>query len=266
MNVITGRRPGLVPLLFVQGRVIGALILRELMTRFGRRGGGFIWIFIEPVLFIAIIGGFRYIWRGGVRHDFHPVVFAFVSLLPFMMFRHILARAADAVHANRSLLYHRQVTALDVIFARNILEVGVTVTIAMIGLALCGIYLGEWPDNALMWWFSLLLSALLANGLGLLIGAIGAISSVTRLIVRPLMLMLMPISGAMWTLQDLPAQFREVALWIPMVSIHEAMREAQFGHRIVSYYDLGYVGIWILGTTLVGLAAVRAVRRFLDRD
>jgi len=266
VSVTAGRPPGLAGLLSVQIRVIGALILRELMTRFGRRGGGFIWIFIEPLLFIAMIGTFRYIWRGGVRHDFHPVVFAFASLVPFMMFRHILARAADAVNANRSLLYHRQVTALDVILARNVLEVGVTVTIAIVGLALCGIYLGEWPDNPLLWGFALLLSALLANGIGLLIGAIGSISSFTRLMVRPLMLMMMPLSGAMWMLQDLPPDFREGVLWIPMVSIHEAMREAQFGHRIVSYYDLGYVLVWIIGTTLVGLAAVRAVRRFLNRD
>jgi capsular polysaccharide transport system permease protein len=77
---------------------------------------------------------------------------------------------------------------------------------------------------------------------------------------------MMPISGAMWMLQDLPPDVREGVLWIPMVSIHEAMREAQFGHRIVSYYDLGYVLLWIIGTTLVGLAAVRAVRRFLNRD
>jgi capsular polysaccharide transport system permease protein len=266
VSVTAGRQPGLVSLLFIQGRVIGALILRELMTRFGRRGGGFIWIFVEPLLFIALIGTFRYIWRGGVRHDFNPVVFAFVSLVPFLMFRHIVARAADAVNANKSLLFHRQVTALDVILARNVLEVGVTLAIALLGLALCGIYLGDWPDNPLLWGFALLLSALLANGLGLIIGAIGAISRITRLMVRPLMMMLMPLSGAMWMLQDLPPDFREGALWIPMVSLHEAMREAHFGHRVVSYYDLGYVGLWIIGTTLVGLAAIRAVRRFLDRD
>jgi ABC-type polysaccharide/polyol phosphate export permease len=44
-----------------------------------------------------------------------------------------------------------------------------------------------------------------------------------------------------------------------MVSLHEAMRDAQFGSRIVSYHDLGYVLWWALGATLVGLAAVRAV-------
>lgn len=266
MSVTAARRPGLVALLFVQGRVIGALILRELMTRFGRRGGGFIWVFIEPVIFIALITSFRLIWHGGVRHDFHPVVFVVASLLPFLMFRHIVARAADAVNANRNLLYHRQVTALDVMLARNVLEVGVTVTIALVALVLCGIYFGEWPDNPLFWGFALLLSALLANGIGLLIGAIGALSNFARLLVRPMIIILLPISGAMWMLQDLPPAFREGALWIPMVSIHEAMREAQFGHRIVSYYDLGYVCFWILGTTLVGLAAVRAVRRFLDRE
>ena len=265
MSVTTRASPGLLPLLRIQAQVIGAMILRELMTRFGRRGGGFIWIFVEPVAFMLVIGGFRYVWRGGFRHDLPILVWAFASLLPFLMFRYIVMRAVDAVDANRSLLYHRRVTVLDVVLARNILEVGVTVTIALVGLTFCGIYFNEWPANPLLWAYALLLSALLANGFGLLLGAIGGISSFTRRLVRPVVLILMPISGAMWMLQDMPADFRAGALWIPMVSIHEAMREAQFGHRVVSYYDLGYVFLWVVGTTLLGLAGVRAVRRLLNR-
>jgi capsular polysaccharide transport system permease protein len=266
VSITTGQPPGLLALLRVQGRVIAALILRELMTRFGRRGGGFIWIFIEPAAFMLVIGGLRYLWRGNARHDLPILVFAFASMLPFLMFRRILMRATDAVNANRSLLYHRQVTVLDVVLARNVLEIGVTVTIALIGLTLCGIYLGEWPDNPVLWIVALVLSALLANGLGLLLGALGAISAFSRFLVRPIVIMLMPISGAMWMLQDTTPDFRAGALWIPMVSLHEAMREAQFGPRVQSYYDLGYVCLWVLGTTLLGLVAVKAVRRMLDRD
>ncbi|MFN5779339.1 MAG: capsule polysaccharide export ABC transporter permease, partial [Novosphingobium sp.] len=35
----------------VQRRVIGALLLREMLTRYGRNNIGFLWLFVEPMLF-----------------------------------------------------------------------------------------------------------------------------------------------------------------------------------------------------------------------
>ena len=37
----------------VQKRVIGALFMREFMTRWGRRNFGFAWLFAEPLVFAA---------------------------------------------------------------------------------------------------------------------------------------------------------------------------------------------------------------------
>ena len=34
-----------------QGRIIGALMMREIVTRFGREGFGFLWLIGEPLLF-----------------------------------------------------------------------------------------------------------------------------------------------------------------------------------------------------------------------
>jgi capsular polysaccharide transport system permease protein len=260
VSLAAQRTPSLLPLLRIQGRVIGALILREMIARFGRRGGGFLWLFLEPLLFMALIGGFRFvIFHETLRHDIPIVVFAFVSLLPFLMFRHILSQSVGAVVQNSGLLYHRQVTVLDVLLARNLLEVSVTVALALVGLVLCGLYLGEWPADPLLFAVALLMSALLANGIGMLFGALGAVFTPARRVVGPLTLVILPLSGAMWLMQDMPPAFRAWAEWIPMVSLHEAMRDAQFGSRIVSYHDLGYVLWWALGATLVGLAAVRAV-------
>ena len=35
----------------VQRRVLSALLLRELLTRYGRHNLGFLWLFVEPMLF-----------------------------------------------------------------------------------------------------------------------------------------------------------------------------------------------------------------------
>ena len=38
-----------------QLRVIGALIIREMHTRFGRRRFGYLWLFFEPLLLGAMV-------------------------------------------------------------------------------------------------------------------------------------------------------------------------------------------------------------------
>jgi capsular polysaccharide transport system permease protein len=43
-----------------QGRVIHALIIRELITRFGRENIGFLWIMVEPLLFASLVS---VMWR-----------------------------------------------------------------------------------------------------------------------------------------------------------------------------------------------------------
>jgi ABC-type polysaccharide/polyol phosphate export permease len=46
----------------VQNRVWGALFLREIQTRYGRRNIGFAWLFLEPLIFafpVPIMIGLR---------------------------------------------------------------------------------------------------------------------------------------------------------------------------------------------------------------
>jgi ABC-2 type transport system permease protein/capsular polysaccharide transport system permease protein len=35
----------------VQGRILGALLVREVITRYGRHNIGFLWLFVEPMIF-----------------------------------------------------------------------------------------------------------------------------------------------------------------------------------------------------------------------
>jgi len=54
--------------LHVQRRVIGALMMRELLTRYGRHNIGFLWIIFEPLLFAVLVGVvWRFMW-GATKH------------------------------------------------------------------------------------------------------------------------------------------------------------------------------------------------------
>ena len=44
-------QPSLIASLKVQRRVLAALLVRELLTRYGRHNIGFLWLFVEPMIF-----------------------------------------------------------------------------------------------------------------------------------------------------------------------------------------------------------------------
>ena len=41
--------------LAIQKRVIGALLMREIITRYGRNNIGFLWLFVEPLMMTLLI-------------------------------------------------------------------------------------------------------------------------------------------------------------------------------------------------------------------
>ena len=39
----------------IQRRVIWALVMREILTRYGRHNIGFLWLFVEPMIFTLLV-------------------------------------------------------------------------------------------------------------------------------------------------------------------------------------------------------------------
>jgi ABC-type polysaccharide/polyol phosphate export permease len=75
----------------VQRRVVGALILREIHVRFGRRNLGYIWLFAELLMLGLTIAWIHHL-AGAVSKSASVSVFAFfaVGYSLFFMFRSIV--------------------------------------------------------------------------------------------------------------------------------------------------------------------------------
>src|SRR4051812_1141649 len=71
----TSRRTGLtsfVKACAVQRRVIGALLMREIQLRWGRRNLGFAWIFLEPLIFaLPVLTMWSFMHSGMDRGAYH---------------------------------------------------------------------------------------------------------------------------------------------------------------------------------------------------
>src|SRR5712671_6767884 len=102
----------------VQKRVWGALLMREIQIRWGRRNLGFAWIIAEPLIFaFPVIIMWSYI-RSPLERGLPMVALVWSGYLPLLMFRHTTGHAIYCVRHNAAMLYHRAVTPFDIIIGK----------------------------------------------------------------------------------------------------------------------------------------------------
>ncbi|WP_336975200.1 ABC transporter permease [Sphingobium aromaticiconvertens] len=244
----------------IQGRVIYALLMREILTRYGRHNIGFLWLFVEPMLFTT---GVTILWT--VSNASHgsslPIVaFALTGYSSVLLWRNMPARCIGAIGPNLALMYHRNVKAIDVFLARLLLEAG-GATISFITLGLFYIYIGwlEPPDDVLLVTAGWLLLAWFGASLAMLLGALSERSELVDRFWHPVSYITFPLSGAAFMVDALPTSVQKYALYVPMVNGVEIVREGYFGNQIRAHYDLPYLLIWCIALTLIALAQIKVV-------
>lgn len=248
----------------IQRRVVSALMLRELVTRFGRENIGFLWIMAEPLLFATLVGIVWRLMKGPEEHGVSVIAFVATGYIPLTLFRHALSRSVRVFSVNASLLYHRQVKVLDFVFVRFVIEViGAMMAYLFIGVVL-GIF-GEFPWPAdlgiflLGWffysWFTLALVMVLAP--------LSEQSDVLEKLVPVATYIMIPFSGSFTMLSWLAAPAKAALYLSPFVHSMEMMRAGIFGSRVDAEWDLTVPLTACMVFTLFGLILSRRVRRYL---
>lgn len=259
----TGGLSTLLQGLDVQRHVIGALIMRELHTRYGRENIGYLWMIVEPMLLAGAVAALHgeSNGAGGRVHDFQPVPFALGGYCTFMVFRSVISRAESTLEANKPLLFHRTVSIFDMLLARAVLES--VATFAALAILLAGAWafgLGQPPARpltfiaayGLMTWFAFALSMPICAG--------AYLSKAVGKFIHPLTYIAMPVSGAFFLLTWIPQPFRGWLAWSPLNQIFEMLHTGQSLSVDSVYFDPLYIVQWCLALTLAGLLSLRAVR------
>jgi len=247
-----------------QRRVISALMMRELITRFGRENIGFLWVTAEPLLFASLVGVLWRFMRGPEEHGIGVVAFVATGYIPLVMFRTTLSRAVRAFSANSSLLYHRQVTLLDLILVRFIIE-WIGSMIAYVVIAVVLIAFGLFPIPADLGYF---LCGWIPYGLFtlssvLILAPLTELSETIEKFVPVTTYLMVPFSGTFNLTSWLAPNVRNVLLYSPPVSGMELMRYGIWGDKITPYYDIPYTVIVSLVCMTIGLMLCRKTRRIL---
>lgn len=246
----------------IQRRVIHALLMREVLTRFGRHNIGFLWLFVEPMLFTL---GVTALWTlAGANHGSSlPIVaFALAGYSSVLLWRNMPARAIGSIPPNLSLMYHRNVKVMDVFAARLLLEaVGATISFAVLSLVFISIGWMSPPENVLQVVLAWLMLAWFGSSLAILLGALSEQSEIIDKLWHPASYLLFPLSGAAFMVDALPPAAQKFILFLPMVHGVEMLREGYFGSAVRAHYDLGYMALCCAVLSLLGLAQTRIVSR-----
>lgn len=248
----------------IQVKVIKALMIRELITRFGRENIGFLWIMAEPLLFAGLVGLFWTVMKGPEEHGVGIVAFVASGYIPLTFLRNTFGRCVSIFVANGSLMYHRQIKLMDFVFVRVLIEF-IGATMAWIFMSLVLGYFGLFPMPAdlglviagwLIYFFFVL-------SMGFIIAPLSEMSEVLEKLLPVTIYISIPFSGTFNMASWLTPEARDVVLWSPMVNAMEMMRYGLFGEQVRPYFNP-----WVpISTTviflIVGLALCRQVRRTL---
>jgi capsular polysaccharide transport system permease protein len=244
------------------GRVVFALILREIRTRYGHTLIGYAWAPIEVVLHLVIMMAmFTALGRHGPL-GMSLEMLILTGLIPYFMFQKVATRLVGALKANNALLQLPPVKNVDVFFARAILEFITMIAIALILHALIMmIGHGAMPRDIVTAFTAALMLALLGFGLGMTAGVLAQIIKSFDIVFRLCIMPLYLTSGVFFSVERLASPMRDILLYNPILHGVEWYRSAFVEGYGRFSLDIPYLVMWTSVLVIVGFASERVLRR-----
>jgi len=240
-------------------RTVGALILREMGSTYGRSPGGYLWVILEPIGAILVLSlAFSLMLRSpGLGTSFF--LFYATGYLPFDLFQNISARTAGALNYSRPLLAYPGVTWIDAVMARFILNTLTT------GTVFCIITTGTLllVDTRTVLDIGPILTGMgLAACLGLGVGLMNCLlrglypvwGNIWGILNRPLFL----ASGVFFLYEDMPPFAQDILWWNPLLHVAGWVRTGFYPTYHASYVSLAYGYGIALVLIAFGLLLLRA--------
>jgi capsular polysaccharide transport system permease protein len=240
----------------IQLRVIGALILRDMRTRFGRTFFGWVIMVLWPLTHLGfLLGGYVLV------HHIAPIgtdvtVFAGTGILPYILCLYPARMIMLCLVQNQPLLLFPIVSAIDIVIARTILEIinaFWVVCIFCLVLYIAGIpFLPRDYTTAI-------LAVLATIYLGFSIGFFSALMlKIARLWIAVqigALIVAYILSGAFVPISFAPAWAQDLLWFNPLLHCVEWLRSAyydSFGESMLSRtYLLGYSTVTLAGALIL---------------
>ena len=244
-----------------QLRVFRGLILRELHSRYGRENVGFLWVIVEPMILASVITIVHLNQPSHSADTSSLAAYAIIGYTIFIIFRNTFNQSGGAIEANQPLLYHRMVTIFDIVVARAVMDIMAcyAVTVILLSISIMA-GLAEPPARPLYLITAALLMGWFTLGLTLIASCATYRNELWTRQVHVMSYLIIPISGAWYSMSNLPPAFRDALQWFPMPLIFEQARYGQFETAPGRFVSPAYVAGWCAALTFAGLLFARRIR------
>lgn len=246
----------------LQLRIIGALLLREVRTRFGQYRFGYAWALLEPLVQIGLLSIIFYVTGARPSLGTSFETFFCTGFVTFAFFRDLAGRTASSITANRALLSFPPVRNMDTVWARITLEVATNMT-ALAFVVLIFVYLGIpiMPNDPLRVFFGLLSAISLGAGVGIFNAAFSPIAPPWMMIFQWFMRIQYFASGVFFLPERLPPFAADILRWNPVghsiVIVREGFYAGYKSSFTIEYYPFLAGGI----AAILGLSIEKFYRR-----
>jgi capsular polysaccharide transport system permease protein len=240
--------------LAAQLRSIQALMIRDMMLRYGRNNIGFLWVVLEPMILTAGVLVIFSSVKSTYEHGTHVVALVLTGYMPLTLWRHTTNNGVFLLRRSASILYHRKLTLLDTFLARMGLELIGTTTafMAVYGLLFAAGIIQAIDDvgTLIVAWLML---GFLGAGLSLVFAALTEYAESSERFIQPFQYLLVPLSGIFFMVDWLPTTAQNLIWFNPMTHCIEMFRAGFFGEYIGTYYDAWYPLAWVFLLWALGL-------------
>lgn len=241
-------------------RVVSALMIREVASRFGNKPGGYLWALLDPsanILFLTLI--FMAITRVPALGTSFPLFFA-TGYVAFQFYQTTVSFINNAVKINKPLLSYPNVAPIDAVMARFLLQILTTSMVAVVVFTVLSVM--ERNPITINWSLVLmacLCASVIALGLGMMNTVIflkyPVYEQVFSIISKPLYL----ISGIFFLPDAIPHPYREVLLYSPLVHVIMLFRQGFYPQYRAIGLDTDYlyavtILVFVVGMTLFSMS------------
>ena len=239
---MTSKSPNFARSLSIQRDVIRALLMREVLTRYGRHNIGFLWLFVEPMIFTLGVTALWTLIKLNKLSSLPIAAFALTGYSTVLLWRNMPHRCVNALAPNASLMYHRNVRPGDIYISRVILEfAGATASLIVLSCIFIAMEIMKPPENVLIVAGAWFLTAWFGASLAILLGAWSERSELVEKFWHPAAYFLFPLAGAAFLVDSMPRGIQPILLWVPVVHCTEMLRDGYFGSMFTARYDVGYL-------------------------
>jgi len=240
-----------------------ALFLRQMKLRYGSQRFGYFLAIAEPLFYMALLRGSRMLAGrgggkfGGEEGGVDGFYYHSIGVISFFIFIRVFNSCMGSISAAKGIFSYRQVRPIDAVLVAAVIEL-----MMMLALKFVIVFVLLWigrpveADNLLGFFAAIGLLFSLALGLGLWADVYITKNQEIRRFVDMMNRPLLFLSGAFFTMEQIPDLIAPYIIWNPILHGVDLAR----GEMLSAYDSPGswvYIGLWTLFSLWIGFVAYR---------